>query len=104
MTTLLIARLVQTRARALRRERDHALAIKESERFQTEILNSVSEPMAVLDRSGNIVQHNEAWESSIVPGRVPVPPLVPRPMGVVPSPGRVIPARLSERTDASSSS
>ncbi|MCB0978508.1 MAG: diguanylate cyclase [Acidimicrobiales bacterium] len=60
--TILAARLTQVRIRSHYRERDHTIEVQESNRFQTEILDSVTAPMVVLDDAGQIVRSNIPWE------------------------------------------
>jgi diguanylate cyclase (GGDEF)-like protein len=59
--TVLAALLVYARVQSLSRDRAFAAAIAEREAFRRAVLDSVVEPMVVLDGNGEILAANPAW-------------------------------------------
>lgn len=59
--TALTVLLVYARVQSLNRDRGYAFAIAEREAFQRAVLDSVIEPMVVLDGAGRILAANPAW-------------------------------------------
>ena len=65
----LIRALMNTRAAALRMAEKLTVELKESEQFVTDVLNSLSSNIAVIDSRGIIVAVNEPWRNFAVAHR-----------------------------------
>jgi|GEM_PF-954407 len=61
LTTLLLAVLAVVLVRAGRASRNYEAALGASERFATDVIDSLTSNLAVLDRDGVVISVNEAW-------------------------------------------